>query len=450
MFLLGRIPDAWLRGRRVSGGALALAGVLVVAAGLSLGTGSADAAPASGDEPSAGSGGGNPRRYLKGFDPTALQTVDGHVESSLPNGRTARLTMDAGLQRHVQRMLDRYQVPYAGVVAMKPSDGRLLAYVSHSQSHDGRDYVRDASPPAASVFKLVTSAALIERGLGPDTRTCYNGGFSRLTARNLLDSPRDKACVSLTTALARSVNSVFAKLAVRHVGRDRLQRYADAFGFGQAPPFDAPTQTSASAVGSGELGLARTAAGFWNMHMSPLHAVTIASTIANRGRMMRPIAVESVTNGAGNVVYEAEPRLHRAVLERRTADLIGRMMRSTVTRGTARKSFYDSQGNAFLPGISVAGKTGTLSKERPYRGYTWWVGFAPADKPEIALAALVVNSPKWRIKASYAAREALRYYLVERPRVERKRRRAEAERAARQAASKQASAEATPPTPAGR
>jgi cell division protein FtsI/penicillin-binding protein 2 len=55
-----------------------------------------------------------------------------------------------------------------------------------------------------------------------------------------------------------------------------------------------------------------------------------------------------------------------------------------------------------------------LSKERPYRGYTWWIGFAPANAPKIAVAALVVNSPKWRIKAGYVGREALRHYLFTR------------------------------------
>jgi cell division protein FtsI/penicillin-binding protein 2 len=91
------------------------------------------------------------------------------------------------------------------------------------------------------------------------------------------------------------------------------------------------------------------------------------------------------------------------------------MMENTVSRGTARRTFHDQHGRPFLPDIRVAGKTGTLSSERPYRGYTWWVGFAPADAPTIAVAALAVNTPLWRIKAAYIAREALRYYLVERP-----------------------------------
>jgi cell division protein FtsI/penicillin-binding protein 2 len=88
------------------------------------------------------------------------------------------------------------------------------------------------------------------------------------------------------------------------------------------------------------------------------------------------------------------------------------MMTNTVTKGTAKKAFWDQRGRPFLPGIRVAGKTGTLSRYDPQRTYNWWVGYAPVDDPQIAVAALVVNEPKWRIKASYVAKEALRAYLV--------------------------------------
>jgi cell division protein FtsI/penicillin-binding protein 2 len=177
-----------------------------------------------------------------------------------------------------------------------------------------------------------------------------------------------------------------------------------------------PVSPSAIDVPDERVEFARTAAGFWHMRMSPLHGALIAATIANQGKMMRPYLVDRIVDPAGKPLSRTEPVLHRNVIERRTAELLGRMMRTTVTHGTAKKSFFDDKGNPFLPGIEVAGKTGTLSKERPYRGYTWWVGFAPANRPKIAVAALVVNSPKWRIKAAYVAREALRHYLVEQPR----------------------------------
>jgi cell division protein FtsI/penicillin-binding protein 2 len=267
------------------------------------------------------------------------------------------------------------------------------------------------------VFKLITGAALLERGLTPGTSTCYHGGASKLTMSELVDNSKlDTACISFSGALGFSVNAVFGKRALKHLDRARLGRYASAFGFGERLPFDASTQASSLDIPGDSLEFARTAAGFWHSNMSPLHGALIAATIAHRGRMMRPYVVDKILDPKGQLLARSGPELHRAVLERKTAETLARMMRTTVSQGTARKSFYDQRGVPFLPGINVAGKTGTLSRERPYRGYSWFVGFAPAEAPKIAVAALLVNSPKWRIKASYLAREALRYQLVEAPR----------------------------------
>jgi len=360
-------------------------------------------------------------QLLQGFDPRVRTLMtDGALSSPLANEHGAVLTLHAGLDSFVTKLLKNYDVPFGGVVAVEPATGRLLAYVSHSSAEPGvRDQVLDASAPSASVFKVITSAALLDHGVRPDTTTCYHGGFSTLTQSELRDNPSlDSACVSLSSALGSSVNVVFGKLALKHLDAQKLTRYASAFGFGQTLPFDAPTEPSRLDVPKEPVEFARTAAGFWHMHMSPLHGAMIASTIANQGRMMRPHIIDRIVDEQGHAVSHTEPELHRAVIERRTAEQIAKMMRTTVTHGTARKIFYDQRGNPFLPGIDVAGKTGTLSKERPYRGYTWWVGFAPADKPTIAIAALVVNSPKWRIKAGFVAREALHYYLIDAPKRE--------------------------------
>jgi len=408
-----------------SGPRTALLGVSLALAScaLAFGIGSAGAAPAR--ERTAAP---KPRpkaltreQLLTGFDPRVREpATNGSVSSPLVADHDAVLTLHAGLDGHITRLLAQYDVPYGGVVAVEPATGRLLAYVSHSSAEPGGpDRVLDASAPSASVFKLITSAALLDQGVMPDTTTCYHGGFSALTARELRDNPAlDSACVSLSSALGSSVNVVFGKLALKHLDAQKLTQYASAFGFGQTLPFDARPDASRLDVPQEPLEFARTAAGFWHMHMSPLHAAMIASTVANQGRMMRPYIIDHIADAKGRSIARTEPELHRTVIERRTAEQLARMMRTTVTQGTARKTFYDDRGNPFLPGIDVAGKTGTLSKERPYRGYTWWVGFAPADKPTIALAALVVNSPKWRIKASLVAREALHYYLIDAPRKE--------------------------------
>ncbi|HHH27050.1 MAG TPA: penicillin-binding protein, partial [Polyangiaceae bacterium] len=336
-----------------------------------------------------------------------------------------------------------YEVPWGAAVALDPSTGRVLAYVSHSSAErDAGDLVLDASPPTASVFKIVTASALVESGVNPADEVCYHGGASRLTEGNLEDDPtRDRRCATLSDAMGGSINAVFAKLAVQRLDAPTLERFASAFGFGQPIPFDVPTRQSAMEVPTDRLEFARTSAGFWHMHMSPLHGALLAATIANHGRMARPTLVDEVIDARGSMTYEAHSAILREVIPEGTAQAVAAMMQRTVGRGgTARRYFFDQSGNAFLPGIDAAGKTGTLAGSDPYRGYTWFVGFAPVNDPEIAVAALVVNEPRWRIKGAFVAREAMRHWLVTRPRLQRQAAR-EAERAATRAAAEQEAAE---------
>lgn len=422
--------------------AAALAGAAVALCSVGA---SGDETRAAAQRQEAGGGASAPARptrqsLLRGLDPLSHRLEEGVLVSDLAEGRRAVLTLDPGLQEHVTSELERFEVPFGSVVAIEPATGRVLAYVSHSSANPGAgDLARDPTPPTASVFKIISAAALVDAGVSPSERVCYHGGFSRLTEADLADSSRDRRCNTLADAVGGSINTIFAKLSTRHLDSATLERYAAAFGFGHALPFDVPTQASPGEIPSSEsdrLEFARTSAGFWHMHMSPLHGALIGATFANDGKMPRASMVDRVTDRNGRVVLRHEPEIFRAVIPRHTARAVGEMMELTVTEGTSRRSFHDQQGNAFLPGIRVAGKTGTLSSENPYRGYTWWVGFAPADRPTIAVAALVVNTPRWRIKASYLARETLRWYLVEKPAIEarRERERAQAESEAQAAA----------------
>jgi len=394
----------------------ALSGSLIAVAAPNLGA-APSAAQAVNRAPALATGRATKARTpIAGFDPLSHRLEGEQFVSDLPAGRRAELTLERGLQAHVTTLLRNYAVPYGALVALEPTTGRVLAYVSHSSANpDAGDLARDPSPPAASVFKAVTGAALVDAGVAPAAQVCYGGGASRLLPGDLLDDPRrDRACATLSDAMAGSVNSVFAKLSDRNLDAERIERYAQAFGFGHALPFDAPTRPSPAEVPGDRLERARTAAGFWHMHMSPLHGALIAATFANGGRMPRPFMVQRILDPEGHLEYAAASEPFRQVVSRATAKMVGQMMLGTVTHGTARSAFHDPRGRPFLPGIAVAGKTGSLSSERPYRAYSWWIGFAPEAAPEIALAALVVNTPKWRIKASYLAREALRFQLVER------------------------------------
>ncbi|MBW2375683.1 MAG: penicillin-binding protein [Deltaproteobacteria bacterium] len=330
------------------------------------------------------------------------------------DGTRAVLTVDNDLQSHIRSLFRRYDVPAGGLVAIEPKTGRVLAYVGYEAGKgDSAEVVTDPAPPAASVFKIITASALLDAGVKSTTSVCYGGGMRGLVAADLVDSPkRDRWCATMADALGYSINAVFAKLADRHIDEARMTQYVSAFGFGQRLPFDLPTIPSPVDVPDSRLERARMAAGFWHSQMSPLHGALVASTIANDGKMPYAALVERIESRTGETLYEHTPRTFRQVLPRHTAQIAGEMMTRTVTKGTAKKAFWDAKGRPFLPGIGVAGKTGTLSRYNPHRTYNWWVGYAPVDDPKIAVAALVVNEPKWRIKASYVAREALREYLV--------------------------------------
>lgn len=348
------------------------------------------------------------------FDPRTARLVDSKYVAELAGGSRAELTLDPGLTRHVSRELERYAVPFGALVAMDPRDGRILALVSHSSASPGANVAFDASPPAASVFKIVTAAALLDRGVLATDSLCYGGGLHGIGLPDLADdAARDTRCATLSDALSGSINSVFAKLADRRLEHGVLARYASAFGFGQPLPLEISAPTSGVEVPDDRLEFARMAAGFWHTHLSPMHGALVASTVANGGVMPRAILADRIVGPDGTVLATATPGAHRTVVGPEAARVLTAMMERTVSSGTAHSAFFDDHGVAFLPGIRVAGKTGTLTAERPeYRGYTWFVGFAPADAPTIAVAALVVNTPEWRIKASYLAREALRYRLV--------------------------------------
>ncbi len=349
-------------------------------------------------------------RWLRRIDLRDGSPRDQHIEVALPGDHSALLSLRPDLQRRMLAEMRRYRVPAAAFVLLELPSGRVLAHVSHRQDGRTEDVARDPSPPAASVFKVVTGAALLEAGVSPERRVCFGGGARRLTLADLRNDPRrDRWCATLSSAMGRSLNAVFAKLADRHLDRATLRRYVSAFAFGQRLPYEMPVPPSRAEIPRDRLERARTAAGFWHVHLSPVHAALLAATVANDGAMPRATMVDRVLDRRGRTVWRARPARFRQVLMARTARRLARMMERTVREGTARKWFHDPRGLPFLPGLRVAGKTGSLTGRAPYRAYNWFVGLAPARRPRYAFAALVVNGPRWRIKAAHLARRALQW-----------------------------------------
>ncbi len=357
----------------------------------------------------------NPAALLEGLDLTRLNLRPNRVVAPLAGTRSAELTLDPQLQRAAMTQLEHYRVPEGSVVMMEVRTGKLLAYASYLASGERVDLNVRAEAPSASVFKVVTGAALVERaGLSARTEQCYHGGKSTILPDELQDDPeRDKWCATLAMAMGRSLNVVFARLAQKHITPEELNATAGAFGYGAPVPFVAKNEPPQIEIPEDQLEFARTSAGFWHTSLSPLAAVLMAQTVANSGVALEPRIVAAVYEGSERLWQApAEPRTLRRAIKPGTAAELTRMMTETVDNGSAYKSFHDPGGKPYLPGIPVAGKTGTLTREKLNRFYTWFIGFAPADKPEIAIATLIVNTPVWQIKAPNVAAGVLRAYFV--------------------------------------
>ncbi len=338
---------------------------------------------------------------------------DEHLDLALgryvaPLGEEGRaiLTLDPRLQEKLERSLAVWAVPWGATVLLEPDTGRVLALADYSRAEPGRrGLALSALAPAASIFKIVTAAALLEQGVGPDDEVCYHGGRHRLQPRLLADDPRrDRRCLTLAAAFGRSANVVFAKLADRGLDAELLRATAGRFLFNGSIPFARPVEASPADIPDDPFELAKTAAGFGSVRLSPLHAALLAAVVANGGLLVPPVLVED----AEGVSVPAPPSPWRVVDESVAASLAD-MMRATVTEGTARRAFR--RPSPAMRGVSVAGKTGSLADASPYRDYSWFVGFAPAEKPQVVVATVVVNERLWRVRAPTLAREALEAYF---------------------------------------
>jgi peptidoglycan glycosyltransferase len=327
----------------------------------------------------------------------ASRGEDGRLWAPHKAGSQA-LTIAPILQKELTDLLKLYQTPYAAVVAIEPSTGRVLAMAEHSEVDPGlRGLCTKAIYPAASIFKIVTAAALLELGVPADATTCFHGGKRKLTPKLLEDSEKDFRCDTMASAMASSSNVVFGKLAQQHLDATKLLAMAKAWRFNTPVPFPVPTDVSLAGIPEDTFGLAQAGAGFGDVFLSPLHGALLASAAANGGVWRAPVLFEC----------DATPGEGERVMSLKAATTLQAMLAQTVQSGTARRIFHER-------GFSLsdaAGKTGSLADKKPFRDYSWFIGYAPASDPKIAVAAVIVNDPHWRIRATWLGREAMRLYL---------------------------------------
>lgn len=364
-----------------------------------------------------------PAKAQKTTDPDipALATDLGRsrLVQELSDGHRILYTLDPVLQDAALQIFRNREVPYAAAVVLDVRDNSVLALAGHSSMDpqvDPLEIVTTAWAPAASTFKLVTAASLLGNKLvSTKTKVCFSGGLHGITDDLLTDDPRrDERCDDLGGAIAHSYNVIIGKMALKHLGADTLTATARAFRFDSEIPFEFPVERSPALIPADAKERAKVAAGFWHIDMSPLHGALLASVFARDGVFQAPHVVAQVLGPDGSDRTPQAPKTER-VLSKEVAEAIGAMMVRTTKEGTARASFVDRQGVGYLGDVEVAGKTGSLTGKRaPGLNYNWFVGYAPADRPEIAFAVLLANEPKWKIKAHYAARRLVQIYLQRR------------------------------------
>jgi len=318
-------------------------------------------------------------------------------------GNHLLLTIDHELQKLGHELLGNRN---GAIVAMNPKTGEILALVSKPDFDTNEEMLaknwkamvesQDAPflPRATqglyapgSTFKVVTSAAIIENGM--DNQKFNDKGVITIDGREISNSGK-KAYgeIDLKRALAVSSNVVFAQLGVK-LGQEKLEDMSRRVGFGSDIPFDIPVSKSQFQYKKMEQNdMAAVAIGQGKILVSPLHMAMITSGIANDGVVMKPFLVSSIVSPSGKEIKSFKKEEFKKIMEPDVALKINKMMQEVVNSGTGK--------NAAINGIKVAGKTGTaeneLTHQKKDKEHAWFIGFAPADDPQIAVAVVLEYS----------------------------------------------------------
>lgn len=351
-------------------------------------------------------------RYLDHVGPFLKKDGNTYYEIGA-GGDRMNLTLNPALQEHAEDLLAKFKVPWGAIVAIEPATGKVLALAGHSEVNKsgGQNVVSQSTFPAASLFKIITAAAAVETsGITADTNIHYRGGTYTLNKHNYLPNAKsDRVQMKLSTAMGKSCNPAFARVALNNLSVEILTQYAANFGFSKNLTIDFPVSPSTLSLRHDRYDFARTAAGFGDAYISPVHAASIAAALGNKGLMMRPYIVDSVVDRSGLIkVKKGVQVLDQIVLES-TAEEVIRMMETTTTEGTGRKQFRVASPQ--LKKVSIAGKTGTLSGVNPKGRYYWFVAVAPLENPTLAIASLVIDNGTASINGVGLGRRFYEYYF---------------------------------------
>ena len=324
-------------------------------------------------------------------------------------GGSIELTIDPKVQKAAWDALGDMK---GAVVALDPVTGNILAMVSkpgfdanllstHDPVEANENYknllARKSDPlinraiggdlyVPGSVFKLVVSAAALESGnFTPESKIDNPSKFKLPGTETYVYNSGEGTCggratVSLVDALRFSCNVPFAQVGIQ-LGQDQIRRQAELFGFGKSISVPLKVTPSVYPRGLDDAQTALTAFGQFDVRVTPMQMVMVSAAIANQGRLMKPNLIENVLSSNLASLYAPTPSEYSRPVSEKTAGLLTQMMIDAVAKGVS--------SNAQISGVKVAGKTGTAQngKDEPYT--LWFTGFAPADKPRVAVAVVI-------------------------------------------------------------
>ena len=341
------------------------------------------------------------KKEIASFDDYLQSVAEGQTK-----GHTLILTIDSRLQETAARALGDQK---GAVVALDPRTGEVLAMVSNP-SYDPNPIANLNSEAAAvawekvsndpsqplvsratrewyppgSTFKIVTAAAALETGLAEPTTifNCTGALDLPLTSHVIKDFGGKKhGEIALDEALIASCNNTFGEIGLK-LGPDTLADFAEKFGMNQDVPFELGATRSLMPLDQDLPSTALSAIGQKDVRVTALQMAMISGAIANEGEIMEPFVVKAIQGHKGNTIKELGGKRWKQAVTPETAAVMKEMLKKVVDEGTGKA--------AKIPGIEVAGKTGT-AQVPDGAPHAWFTCFAPAGDPKVAIAVVIEN-----------------------------------------------------------
>jgi peptidoglycan glycosyltransferase len=358
----------------------------------------------------------SPRYGESGLEAAFERYLSGYVLSPEPEqGCNLNLTIDLELQKKANELLNNRK---GAIVALNPQSGEVLALASSpsfdpnkidsewgkltkSQSQKLFNRALQGRYPPGSTFKILTLGAALDEEIVKFNSTFAGPGQLRVDGSKVSNyGNKDFGRIHLKKAFALSVNTVFAQVGLK-LGEKRVLSWAKKAGFNRQLSFDLPVAVSSLPPPQDQVELAWDTVGQGRVLVTPMQMTLLASAVANGGKLPQPYLVSQAITPQGQVVYEASSKFTE-LFKFETAFKLKEAMKEVVESGTGRQAFSTE--------VEIAGKTGT-AEIKGKLPHAWFVGFGPAEQPQIVVTALIEEGGTGSSVAAPVAKELILTYL---------------------------------------